>query len=266
MVNIKALAGLSLAIDSEMINSEYEERTQIGYETGDSTYRHDGFSIGKDYLRLEGRTITRGNLLPNSLSLSEIIGQGAFSQVYKAVRVDCPEQNMFVAVKEFCLLEASVQRRDMLLKELRALCQVKNECLVQLEGAYLFDDKVTMVLEFMDCGSLEDLLKRHNQVGRRLREETIASIAFQMLSGLSYLHQKHVIHRDVKPGNVLMNSKGEVKLCDFGLSSISDQSLQTTMVGTTLYMAPERLRANPYGRSSDLWSFGVVILEVSASC
>ena len=67
-----------------------------------------------------------------------------------------------------------------------------------------------------------------------------------------------------KPGNVLLDTKGNVKLCDFGLASLSsDRSLQTTMVGTTFYMAPERLRAQQYGRSSDLWSFGLVILEAS---
>lgn len=61
-----------------------------------------------------------------------------------------------------------------------------------------------------------------------------------------------------------MDTKGSVKLCDFGLASIiGDDSLRTTMVGTTVYMAPERLRARPYGRSSDLWSFGLVILEAS---
>jgi serine/threonine protein kinase len=194
-----------------------------------------------------------------------MIGRGAFSQVYKAIwRSKHDERDVFVAVKEFCLLAASPQRRDMLMKELRALCRINCDCLVQLEGALLFDDKVVMVLEFMDRGSLDDIIKARKISGMRAEEAFAASVAFQMLWGLSYLHRERIIHRDVKPGNVLVDSQGNVKLCDFGLASIcSDHSLQRTMVGTTIYMAPERLRAQPYGRSSDMWSFGLVILEAS---
>jgi serine/threonine protein kinase len=264
MVNAKGLAGLSLHVDAELINSEFEQSSRIGYEMGDSTYRHDGFSIGQDYLRLEGRTVTRGECLPGSLFVGDMVGKGAFSEVYKAVwkhKID--ERESVVAVKEVCLLAASPQRRDMLMKELRALCRIKCECLVQLEGAFLFEDKVTMVLEFMDRGSLEDIIRQRNRAGMRLDDTFTASVAFQMLWGLAYLHSECIIHRDVKPGNVLVDTLGTVKLCDFGLASISsDLSLQTTMVGTTVYMAPERLRAQPYGRSSDMWSFGLVLLEV----
>ena len=60
---------------------------------------------------------------------------------------------------------------------------------------------------------------------------------------------------------MLINSHGVIKLCDFGLASLCEQSMQTTVVGTTRYMAPERLRAKPYSRSSDIWSFGLVVWE-----
>jgi serine/threonine protein kinase len=110
----------------------------------------------------------------------------------------------------------------------------------------------------MDRGSLEQLLATRKE---ELSERFIASVAFQMLWGLAYLHHEKILHRDIKPGNVLIHSSGAVKLCDFGLASLSDKSLQTTVVGTTRYMAPERLRARPYGRSSDVWSIGLVVLE-----
>jgi serine/threonine protein kinase len=70
--------------------------------------------------------------------------------------------------------------------------------------------------------------------------------------------------KDIKPGNILLNSAGQVKWCDFGIVSLSESSLSTTVVGTTRYMAPERLRAKPYGRSSDIWSLGLVLLECLA--
>jgi serine/threonine protein kinase len=267
MRNRKILESLSLNVDAELVNLEHDEVSKVGYCMGDSTYRHDGFSIGKDYLRLEGRTVNRGELAPSSLVLKELIGEGAFSKVHKGMwkrkskHSGEGDEDAFVAVKQFCLLDSSSQRRAMLLKELRALCRISCESLVKLEGAFLFDDTVTMVLEFMNRGSLEDILKRNLKTGATLEESSITSIAFQMLWGLSYLHHERMIHRDIKPGNVLINADGKVKLCDFGLASLSDKSLQTTVVGTTRYMAPERLRSKPYGRSSDIWSCGLVILE-----
>ena len=161
-------------------------------------------------------------------------------------------------MKQFCVLDLSQQRRDMLTKELRALCNIDCECLVRFQGAFLEQDAITMVLEYMDKGSLEQLLATRKE---RLSERFIASVTYQMLWGVSYLHHERKMHRDIKPGNVLIHSSGAVKLCDFGLASLSDKSLQTTVVGTTRYMAPERLRAKPYGCSSDVWSLGLVILE-----
>eukprot|EP00980_Cylindrotheca_fusiformis_P019065 scaffold6433_cov125-Cylindrotheca_fusiformis.AAC.7 len=246
-----------LNIDVDLVNDDYEG-SKPGFDMGDSTYRHDGFSIGRDYLRLEGRTVSRGELLQSTLTVDSLIGQGAFSKVHVGTWTR-KEGEIEVAIKCFSLFDISIQRRDMLLKELRALCNIDCKCLVQFHGAFLQDDTVTMVLEYMDRGSIEQLLQICPKT--KLSERFVASIAYQMLWGLSYLHHEKIIHRDIKPGNVLIHSNGRVKLCDFGIVSLSDQSLHTTIVGTTRYMAPERLRAQPYGRSSDLWSFGLVLIE-----
>ena len=178
-----------------------------------------------------------------------------------------------VAMKEFSLLESSPQRRNMLLQELRALSFVTHPTLVQMHGAFLHENDgsscsplVTLVLEYMDRKSLEDLLVKYQEThenGQLLPEVKTAAISYQILSGLAYLHapDRRLVHRDLKPGNVLLRSDGCVKLCDFGLAKLlrEEDSLNCTVLGTTKYMSPERLRAKPYGRPSDVWSFGLIV-------
>lgn len=319
-----------LEIDVCLVNGQYggndsgyeDERNnhKIGptdFHFGDTTYRQDGFTIGMDYLRLDGTTITRGELFPTSLVVEEFLGRGAFSQVHKgvwtkrtqqAVQEDSftgtarynydvhheeekkeednstgssfrqhtipDERQVPVAIKECSVLDASSQRKDMLLKEIRVLCQLQSEALVGFYGAFLREDVVVTVMEYMDRGSLEQWLKNGPQYDTNFKDgfhdgpnmsdskdKFLASISYQTIRGLDYLHSRRILHRDVKPGNILLHSDGSVKLCDFGIASMSNQSLSTTVVGTSRYMSPERLRGRPYGRPSDIWCLGLVMLE-----
>jgi mitogen-activated protein kinase kinase len=85
-----------------------------------------------------------------------------------------------------------------------------------------------------------------------------------VLGGLTYLYQTHrIMHRDIKPSNILINSKGEIKLCDFGVSSELENSVADTFVGTGTYMAPERIQGSPYTVKSDVWSVGLTLMELA---
>lgn len=226
----------------------------------DTTYRGDGLTIGKDYLRFEGRTVSRGTLDPTALSFEETIGRGAFSKVQRAIWKCQTKAPCEVAIKQYSVLcdGTTQQRRQMLIQELRSLCQMDNPCLIKLHGAFLEEDTVTMVLEYCDKGSLEYFIcQRRNNTP--FSQPMVAAVTYQILIGLEHLHNHRILHRDIKSENILVHSDGRIKLCDFGLASMGDQSLHKTMVGTTKFMAPERLRAQPYGRSSDIWSFGMVL-------
>lgn len=227
------------------------------FSLGDNRYCQNGLSVGKDYLRFEGTTITRGNVSRSVLSMEETIGRGAFNRVQRAIWND-PEsfKSKEVAVKEYPLLTAtSAHRRQMLIQELKSLCRMDSSSLVQMFGAFLEQESIIIVLEFMNRGSLEDVLEKRK---KPFTQPMVAGVAYQLLVGLDFLHQQRVIHRDIKTENCLQDSNGAVKLCDFGLASLGDHSLHKTVVGTTKFMAPERLRAKQYGRSSDLWSVALV--------
>jgi serine/threonine protein kinase len=126
---------------------------------------------------------------------------------------------------------------------------------------------VKIVLELMDAGSIGDILRiyRAAQIAPPIIEEPIlAKVSQQVLHGLSYLHVISLqIHRDIKPDNVLLNTKGYVKLTDFGISRDLEQSaFCTTVVGTYTYMSPERIEGKKYNHISDIWSFGIMLYEL----
>lgn len=94
--------------------------------------------------------------------------------------------------------------------------------------------------------------------------DVLGKIAEATLGGLTYLYIKHhIMHRDIKPSNVLVNHRGQIKLCDFGVSGELVNSVADTFVGTSTYMAPERIQGQKYTVKSDVWSFGLTVMELA---
>ncbi|GJQ15091.1 hypothetical protein GpartN1_g6882.t1 [Galdieria partita] len=205
----------------------------------------------------------------HSLTLQGTIGIGRTCTVYKARREECP--NTEIAVKVIEVLTSHTQRKS-LLKELRVLFYTyfhPHPNIVEFYGACFLDGQVFIGLEYMPMGTLRHILSLKKQVD----ENFARSVAFQVICALDYLHGEiRCIHRDVKPGNILFGSQGQVKLCDFGLASKGFSSKgchrckKHTFVGTTLYMAPEMLRGEAYDTKIDIWSLGMTIRESLGGC
>jgi len=114
-------------------------------------------------------------------------------------------------------------------------------------------------MEYMDGLSLDIVM----QTMGRIEEKWVGRISVAVLKGLNYLKQQfNILHRDVKPSNILVNSRGEIKLCDFGVSGMLIDSMANSFVGTRSYMAPERLTGVRYTIQSDVWSFGLSLVEL----
>ncbi|XP_037980375.1 serine/threonine-protein kinase PAK 3-like isoform X1 [Motacilla alba alba] len=184
----------------------------------------------------------------------ETIGKGGFGTVCMAVETATGEE---VAIKKISLLEESSS--ELCLNEIQVMRGNKNANLVNYVDSYLVDEELWLVMEYMDGGSLHDVIRETH-----LAEGEIAAVSRECLQGLDFLHSKQVMHRDIKSHNILLGLDGSVKLADFGLSAqlTAEQSKRRSAVGTTYWMAPEIFTRKCYGPKVDIWSFGIVGIEM----
>ncbi|CAM1505322.1 Fc.00g109590.m01.CDS01 [Cosmosporella sp. VM-42] len=123
---------------------------------------------------------------------------------------------------------------------------------------------IFIAMEFCEGGSLDSIYKEVKRLGGRTGEKVLGKVAEGVLGGLTYLHTRRIIHRDIKPSNILLCRDGAVKLCDFGVSGdFGTKGEANTFIGTSYYMAPERITGQSYTITSDVWSTGVTLLEVA---
>lgn len=184
------------------------------------------------------------------------IGSGAGGTVYKVVHR--PSSRTYALKVIYGHHEDTVRRQ--ICREIEILRDVNHPNIVKCHEMFDQNGEIQVLLEFMDKGSLEG--------AHVWKEQQLADLSRQILSGLAYLHGRHIVHRDIKPSNLLINSAKNVKIADFGVSRILSQTMGTcsSSVGTIAYMSPERIntdlnKGHYDGYAGDIWSLGVSILE-----
>ena len=165
-----------------------------------------------------------------------------------------------VMAKKSIHLEVKPAVKKNIITELRVLHECNSPYIVGFYGAYQNNEEINIVMEYMNGGSLDYIIKK----GGKIPEEYSRKITCSVLLGLRYLRENHnIMHRDIKPSNILVNTEGDIKICDFGVSGQMIDSMANTFVGTRSYMSPERLQGLNYSVASDVWSLGLSLVEMS---
>ncbi|XP_042382491.1 serine/threonine-protein kinase 26-like [Zingiber officinale] len=200
---------------------------------------------------------------PNDYKLLEEVGYGASATVYRANHLPT---NEFVAVKRLDLDRCNSNLDD-IRREAQIMSLIDHPNVIRAYCSFVVERYLWVVMPFMAGGSCLHLMKIRYPDG--FEEPIICSILKETLRALEYLHQHGHIHRDVKAGNILLDSSGVVKLGDFGVSAClfdkgDRQRSRNTFVGTPCWMAPEVLQpGSGYDFKADIWSFGITALELA---
>ncbi|KAG2989288.1 hypothetical protein PC120_g23208 [Phytophthora cactorum] len=258
------LSGECLAIEAEPLDSQgrvnSSKESFDPQEPGKDSF-DDQSTVTSDLecsyteFHTDDAVINKARIPREKVALQEFISRGAFGKVYKGTY-----NGQLVAVK-------TMSDVDSFVKEIKMACTMSHPNIVQFIGvAWNYREDFCCVMEYMDGGDLRGLLDKYEEENRRTGFDAAKiTIALHVAHALAYLHSRDipVIHRDLKSKNILLNEALGAKLTDFGVSRERVDRAMTADVGTSLWMAPEVMIGNAYDEKADMFSFGVVLSELS---
>jgi NIMA (never in mitosis gene a)-related kinase 1/4/5 len=199
----------------------------------------------------------------NDFEMIEELGRGAFGTVFRVKR---KTDGQIYALKRVNIAKMSERDRENALNEIRVLASISHPNVIDYKEAFYDEEtySLNMIMEFADQGDLANKIKNFKNMKTYIPENEIWSCLIQISAGLKALHDKKIMHRDLKSANVFLTKKGEVKLGDLNVSKVVKMGFLKTQTGTPYYASPEVWSEKPYDYKSDIWSLGCIIYEMCA--
>ena len=200
----------------------------------------------------------------NDFKIEKVLGKGSFGSVYLVTR---KEDHKIYALKSVIMDKLKKKEQENSVNEVRILASVNHPNVIGYKEAF-WDDKnstLNIVMEYADDGDLQTKIQKMKKENGFFNESLIWSYSIQMIEGLKALHDKKIMHRDLKSANIfLVKNKHQCKIGDMNVSKVIKEKVLLTQTGTPYYASPEVWKDSPYSYKSDLWSIGCVIYELCA--
>ncbi|KAJ3664654.1 hypothetical protein Zmor_000206 [Zophobas morio] len=219
----------------------------------------------KEIMKISGNLTINNKTYETNIKDMERLEELGFGTCGHVIKMRHKPSNEIIAVKQM-RRSGNTEENKRIIMDIEVVLK-SHDCkyIVQCLGCFITDTEVWICMELMTT-CFDKLLKR---LGKPIPEEILGKVTVATVEALSYLKDKHgVIHRDVKPSNILLDTKGHVKLCDFGISGrLVDSMAKTRSAGCAAYLAPERIEPDPknpdYDIRADVWSLGITLVELA---
>ncbi len=190
------------------------------------------------------------------------LGKGSYGAAILVCLKSNPKENF--VIKEIVIGHLKESEQQSAKNEVEVLRQMHHSNIAMYVESFVESSKLYIVMEYADGGDLTAAISRRKKEGGPWDEDEVMRIFVQICLALKHVHDQNILHRDLKSQNIFLTNKGIVKLGDFGIAKVLDTSgdQARTQIGTPFYLSPEICESEPYGRSSDIWSLGVVLYEL----
>jgi len=200
----------------------------------------------------------------HSYNMIKTVGQGSYGAAVLVQHTSDKAKDTKAIVKMIDLSRASKQEKDDALKESGVLSSLKHPYIVRYRESFHEDGWLCIVMDYCEGGDLSEYLKKVRNAGKSLPQEQVVRWFTQSILALKYIHDLHVLHRDLKSGNFFLSKSGNIKLGDFGIAKVLEctAAVAKTQIGTPYYLSPEICKGEPYAWGSDVWSMGCILYEL----
>ena len=202
------------------------------------------------------RSITSDDNPRSACTMQEEVGSGTLGTVYRGE--DIGSSSSQVAIKVVYLTRRK-EPLKCIVREISILKGCNHPNIVKFYNSYMLSKDVWLVTEYINGMNVQDIVESSSGL-KSMTESNMAAIAQECLCGLAYLHEHRILHRDIKSSNIMISNQGEVKIIDFGFCIVQEEDMFRS--GTPDYMAPEMLAGGNYGPGVDIWSMGILMIEM----